>query len=173
MDVTLYTSPTCGYCHQAKRYLSDRGVSFAERDVSVDRAAAEEIVRLTGQMGVPVIVIDGHPVIGFDRPRLDQLLARAGNGDRPKFGLRVADASRVAQKVGAIPVFGALVGGVAPSSPAARAGIQKGDVITEINMRPVRNADDLEKALANLSAGSRVSILFLRGNKDLGSEVVI
>lgn len=173
MEVTIYTSPTCGYCHQAKRYLADRGVAFAEQDVSVDRAAAEEIVRLTGQMGVPVIVVDGHPVIGFDRARLDQLLARGGNGDRPRFGLKVADASRVAQKVGAVPVFGALVGGVAPSSPGARAGIRKGDIITEINMRPVRNADDLEKALANLSAGSRVSLLFLRSDKDLRSEVVV
>jgi glutaredoxin 3 len=173
MDVTIYTSPTCGYCHQAKRYLADRGVAFAERDVSVDRAAAEEIMRLTGQMGVPVIVIDGHPVIGFDRPLLDHLLKQSGDGNRPRFGLKVADASKVAQKVGAVPVFGALVGGVAPSSPGARAGIRKGDIITEINMRPVRNADDLEKALAKLSAGSRVSILFLRGDKDLRSEVVV
>ena len=173
MDVTIYTSPTCGYCHQAKRYLADRGVAFAERDVSVDRAAAEEIVRLTGQMGVPVIVVDGQPVIGFDRARLDQLLARGGNGNRARFGLKVADASRVAQKVGAVPVFGALVGGVAPSSPGARAGIRKGDIITEINMRPVRNADDLEKALANLGPGSRVSLLFMRGDKDMRSEVVV
>jgi len=173
MDVTLYTSPTCGYCHQAKRYLSDRGISFAERDVSVDRVAAEEIVRLTGQMGVPVIVIDGHPVIGFDRARLDQLLARGGNGDRPRFGLKVADASKVAQRMGVVPVFGALVGGVAPASPGARAGIREGDIITEINMRPVRNADDLEKALTSLRAGSRVSLLFLRGDKDLRSEVVV
>jgi glutaredoxin-like YruB-family protein len=173
MDVTIFTSPTCGYCHQAKRYLADRGVAFAERDVSVDRAAAEEIVRLTGQMGVPVILVDGQAVIGFDRARLDQLLARGGNGNRPRFGLKVADASRVAQKVGAVPVFGALVGGVAPSSPGERAGIRKGDIITELNMRPVRNAEDLEKALANLSPGSRVSILFMRGDRDLRSDVVV
>jgi glutaredoxin 3 len=173
MDVTIYTSPTCGYCHQAKRYLADRGVAFAERDVSVDRAAAEEIVRLTGQMGVPVTVINGEAVIGFDRARLDQLLARGGNGDRPRFGLKVADASKVAQRMGAVPVFGALVGGVAPSSPGARAGLRKGDIITEINMRPVRNADDVEKALAKLSPGSRVSILFLRGDNDVRSEVVV
>ena len=75
MDVKVYTSPTCGYCHQVKRYLSERGVEFTERDISVDRAAAEDMIRQTGQTGVPVIVVDGEAVVGFDRPRLDQLLA--------------------------------------------------------------------------------------------------
>jgi glutaredoxin-like YruB-family protein len=173
MDVKLYTSPTCGYCHQAKRYLSERGVEFTEHDVSVDRAAAQEIIRLTGQTGVPVIVVDGEPVIGFDRHRLEQLLASAGNGRRPRLGLKVADASRVAQKVGAVPVFGALVGGVAPSSIGERSGIQEGDVITEINMRPVRNAGDLEQALAGLSNGGRATIVLLRGEQTLRAEIVV
>jgi len=173
MNVKIYTSPTCGYCHQAKRFLSQRGVNFTERDVSVDRAAAEEIVRLTGQMGVPVIVVDGEVVIGFDRARLEQLLTRGGDGQRPRFGLKVADASRVAQKVGAVPVFGALVGAVAPSSLGERAGIQRGDIITEINMRPIRTADDLEQALGNLTPGSRATVLLLRGGKTLKAEIVI
>ena len=173
MNVKIYTSPTCGYCHQAKRYLSEHGVKFTEHDISVDRAAAEEIVRLTGQMGVPVIVIDGEVVIGFDRARLEPLLAKGGDGQHPRFGLKVADASRVAQKIGAVPVFGALVGAVAPSSLGERAGIQRGDIITEINMRPIRNADDLEQALANLGPGGRATILLLRQGKTLKAEIVI
>ena len=173
MDVKVYTSPTCGYCGQAKRFLTDRGVSFTEHDVSVDRAAAQEMVRLTGQMGVPVIVVDGEAVIGFDRARLEQLLAGAGNGQRPRFGLKVADASKVARRVGAVPVFGALVGAVAPASAGERAGLRKGDIITEMNMRPIRGADDLERALGNLSSGSRVTIVFLRGQETLKSESVI
>ena len=89
MNVTVYTTPTCGYCHQAKKYLSERGVKYTEHDVSRDKAAADEMVRLTGQMGVPVIVVDGKPIIGFDRPRLESLLAKGGgNGSRPRFGLR-------------------------------------------------------------------------------------
>lgn len=173
MDVKLYTSPTCGYCHQAKRYLSERGVKFTEHDISADRAAAEDMIRLTGQTGVPVIVVDGQVVIGFDRPRLEQLLARSGNGQRPRLGLKVADASRVAQKVGAIPVFGALVGGVAPSSLGQRAGLREGDIITEINMRPIRNADDLEQALSGLKEGGRAAIVFLRGDQTLRTEIVV
>jgi len=89
-------------------------------DVSRDRAAAEEMVRLTGQMGVPVIVVDSQVVIGFDRARLQQLLARGGGHKQVHFGLKVADASRVAQKFGVVPVFGALVGAVAPSSPGEK-----------------------------------------------------
>ncbi len=130
------------------------------------------MVRLTGHMGVPVIVIDGQAVVGFDRPRLEQLLA-GGNGQRPRFGLRVADASKMAQKAGGVPIFGALVDSVAPSSLGERAGLRNGDIITEVNLKPIRNADDLEKALASLSHGSRVTIEFLRGGEKLRSEIVI
>lgn len=173
MDVKVYSSPTCAYCHQAKRFLSERGISFTEYDVSVNRAAAEEVIRLTGQMGVPVVVVDDQIVVGFDRARLEHLLAKGGEGQRPRFGLKVADASRVARKVGAVPLFGALVGAVAPSSLGARAGIQRGDIITEINMRPIRSADDLEQALANLTPGGRATIVLLRGKQTLKAEIVI
>ena len=173
MDVKLYTSPACGYCHQAKRYLVERGAKFTEYDISVDRAAAEEIVRLTGQMGVPVIVVDGDVIIGFDRARLEQLLAKGGNGQRPRLGLKVADASKVARNAGAVPVFGAIVGAVTPLSLGHRAGIQSGDIITEINVRPIRNADDLEQAMANMTAGGRAYIVFLRGEQTLRAEIVV
>ena len=170
MEVKIYTTPTCGYCQMAKKYLTERGIKFIEHDVSVDQTAADEMVRLSGQMGVPVIVADGKVVLGFDRPKLEQLL---GAGDRPRFGLKVADASKVARKLGGLPVFGALVGAVVPSSPGERAGIKEGDIITEMNMRPIRNADDLEKALANLRVGGRVSIVMLRGEQSLRAEVVV
>ena len=130
------------------------------------------MVRLTGHMGVPVIVIDGQAVVGFDRPRLEQLLA-SGGGQRPRFGLRVADASRMAQRTGGVPIFGALVGSVVTSSPGERAGLRNGDIITEINLKSIRNADDLEQALAGLTHGSRVTIVFLRGGEKLRSEIVI
>ncbi len=173
MNVKMYTTPTCGYCHQAKKFLSERGVKYEEYDVSRDRTAADEMVNLTGNMGVPVIVVDGQVVVGFDRGRLEQLLAGGGNGQRPRFGLKVADASRVAQKAGVVPIFGALVGAVAPSSPGNQAGIREGDIITEINLRPISNADDLEHALGNLTTGNKVSIIFLRGQDTLKSEVTL
>jgi len=140
--------------------------------VSRDRAAADEMVRLTGQLGVPVTVIDGQVVVGFNRPLLEQLLASKG-GQRPHLGLKVADASKVAQRTGGVPVFGALVGAVALGSLGERAGLRNGDIITELNLRPIRGADDLERAMGELTQGSRAAIVYLRGQETLRAEIVI
>jgi len=130
------------------------------------------MVRLTGQLGVPVIVIDGQVVIGFDRPHLEQILASRG-GQRPHLGLKVADASKVAQRTGGVPVFGALVGAVAPGSLGERAGLRNGDIITELNLRPIRGADDLERAIAELTPSSRATIVYLRGQETLRAEIAV
>jgi S1-C subfamily serine protease len=148
-------------------------VKYTEHDVSRDRQAAEEMVALTGQMGVPVIVIDGETVIGFDRTRLQALLAGGNNSKPPRFGLKIADADKVAQKQGAIPVFGAIIGEVSPGSLGEKAGLRAGDIITEVNMRRISNADDLQKALAGLKTGNIVTIMFLRGSENRKSEIVI
>jgi S1-C subfamily serine protease len=149
------------------------GVKYTEYDVSRDRDAAEEMVALTGQMGVPVTVIDGEAIIGFDRPRIQALLA-AGAGRPPvRFGLKVADADKMAQKQGEIPVFGAVVGEVSSGSPGERAGLQDGDIITKVNMWRVSNANDLANALRGLKAGDIVTVLFLRGSENRKSEIVI
>ena len=173
MEVKIYTTPTCGYCHQAKKFLSELGVNYTEHDVSRDRAVAEEMVRLTGQMGVPVIVVDGQKVIGFDRTRLEQLLNGGSSHKHPGLGLKVADASRKARKLGEPPVFGALVGSVTPSSPGERAGIKAGDVITEINRKRVNNSAELEQVAGSLTSGSRVPVTFYRNEQAIKSEIVI
>jgi len=72
--VLVFTTPTCPWCMRAKSYLRERSVAFREVDVSRDPVAARDLVRRTGQMGVPVIEIDGRPIVGFDRTRIDQLL---------------------------------------------------------------------------------------------------
>jgi S1-C subfamily serine protease len=148
-------------------------VKYTEYDVSRDRDAAEEMVSLTGQMGVPVTVIDGEAVIGFDRSRLQALLAAGGGRPPVRFGLKVADADRVAQKQGAVPVFGAVVGEVSPGSPGERAGLKAGDIITKVNMWRVAGADDLARALRGLKEGDIVTVLFLRGDENRKSELVI
>jgi len=173
MNVVVYTTPTCPYCHQVKQFLEQRGVKFTEHDVSIDRAAATEMIQKTGQRGVPVITIDDQVIVGFDRARLEQLLAGSADGQRPHFGVQIADASKVAQRYGVVPVFGALVGGVTPGSPGEKAGLRKGDIITEINLHPVRNANDMEQVLSGMSSGSRVAIVFLRGQSEFRSEVII
>jgi len=72
--IKVYSTPTCPYCTMAKQYLSSKNVVFQNIDVSQDQTAAAEIVKKSGQMGVPVIDIDGQLVIGFDRQRIDALL---------------------------------------------------------------------------------------------------
>ncbi len=68
---------------------------------------------------------------------------------------------------------GVLVISVEKGIPAEKAGLQQGDVITEINLRPISNADDLAKALSGLSPGNRVTIAFLRGQQKLRTETVV
>ena len=173
MKVTVYSTPTCGYCHQAKQFLSERGVNYTDIDVSRDREAAQQMVNLTGQMGVPVIVIDGEVIVGFNRPRIEQLIAKGGNGKHASFGLSIADASTIARKSGRTPVFGAFVGKVKPALHGEKAGLRPGDIITELNMKTIRNADDLEKALSSLTGGSRVAITFIRDDKIRQTEILI
>jgi len=73
--VTVYTTPTCSWCRTLKSYLMEHRVKFSEIDVSTNQKAAEEMVRKSGQQGVPQTDINGKMVIGFDRNRLDQLLS--------------------------------------------------------------------------------------------------
>lgn len=75
--VLVFTTPSCPWCTRAKSYLRERRIPFREVDVSRDPAAARDLVRRTGQMGVPVVEIDGRPVVGFDRPEIDRLLGLA------------------------------------------------------------------------------------------------
>jgi len=77
-EVTIYSTPTCGYCTMAKDFLREKGVEFTDIDVSVDQQKAQEMVEKTGQMGVPVIVVnkDGQEevIVGFDQVQLTNLL---------------------------------------------------------------------------------------------------
>ncbi|GIV66457.1 MAG: glutaredoxin domain-containing protein [Chloroflexota bacterium] len=72
--VIIFTTPTCTYCNMTKKYLREKGVRFREVDVSRDPAAAKDMVRRSGQMGVPVLDIGGKIVIGFDRSKINQYL---------------------------------------------------------------------------------------------------
>ena len=79
MDIKVYSTPTCPYCKMAKDYLSVKGFSYQNIDVSSDQAAAKEMVKVSGQMGVPVIVINGQVLVGFDKSRIDALLGVSVN----------------------------------------------------------------------------------------------
>lgn len=72
--VEIYSTPTCHFCHMAKDFFAANNVSFTDYDVSTDEAKRSEVIERSGQMGVPVIFIDGEMVIGFNEPKLRELL---------------------------------------------------------------------------------------------------
>lgn len=72
--VIVYSTQACPYCHMAKDFLKKNKVAFEDIDVSVDRVKAAEMISKSGQMGVPVIDINGQIIIGFDEARIRQLL---------------------------------------------------------------------------------------------------
>ena len=139
----------------AKEFLGQRGVPVQEKDVSRDPVAAAELARL-GQRGVPVIVADGEVIVGFDRPRLDALARRRA---RPALGLRIKDAP-----AGGRP--GVYVGGTRTGSPAERAGLQPGDIITAIDGQPLRSAIELERRLAEHGGTDRIALTVARPDGD-------
>lgn len=74
MKVKVYSTPTCPYCFALKDYLKEKGIEFEDVDVATDEQARKEMIEKSGQMGVPVIDINGEIVVGFDRERIRQLL---------------------------------------------------------------------------------------------------
>ncbi|MCD6523262.1 MAG: glutathione S-transferase N-terminal domain-containing protein [Candidatus Diapherotrites archaeon] len=74
MKVIVYSTPSCPWCTRAKQFLKEHNIPFEDVDVSKDRARAMEMIQKSGQMGVPVIDIDGNIIIGFDVLRVKQLL---------------------------------------------------------------------------------------------------
>lgn len=76
-DIIVYSTTWCGFCHQLKSWLTDKGIEFDEIDVEADEQAAKEVTEATKQMGVPVTKIGKSYIVGFDRPKLEEALKSA------------------------------------------------------------------------------------------------
>ena len=76
-QVTIYSTPTCHFCHAAKAFFDEHNVSYEEVNVASDIERRKEMIDMTGQMGVPVIRIENDVVVGFDEDKLKELLAIA------------------------------------------------------------------------------------------------
>lgn len=72
--VTIYSTPTCHFCHMAKDFFKENNIEYTDYDVSTDMAKREEMIEKSGQMGVPVIYVGDDMVMGFDKPELMRLL---------------------------------------------------------------------------------------------------
>ena len=72
--VSIYTTEACGYCKMAKEFFSKNNITFQEFDVGKDLVKRQEMIDKSGQMGVPVIMVDDDLIVGFNKPKLQELL---------------------------------------------------------------------------------------------------
>lgn len=72
--ITVYTTPTCGFCHMLKDYLSSKNIDFTEKDITTDSDALEWVDETIGQRVTPITNIDGEVVVGFEREQIDNIL---------------------------------------------------------------------------------------------------
>jgi len=73
-NVKIYSTPTCPWCIRVKQFFKDNNIAFEDYDVSTDPVKADEMVKKSGQMGVPVIYIEGELIVGFDKEKIKQAL---------------------------------------------------------------------------------------------------
>jgi glutaredoxin 3 len=73
-NVTIYSADWCAFCKAAKHYLDTKNIAYTEKNIELDPANAQEVVEKSGQMGIPVLDIDGTIIVGFDRPNIDATL---------------------------------------------------------------------------------------------------
>ncbi len=73
-SVKIYTTSTCPYCIRARQFLKDNNITYEDVDVSVNQQAGEEMIQKSGQIGVPVLDIDGKIIVGFDKERIKEAL---------------------------------------------------------------------------------------------------
>ena len=130
----------------------------------MDREAALRMIRLSGQQGVPVITIDDQVVVGFDRRRLEELLAQ-GVAAKVELGAAVADAAS------RIQTDGAYVGRIKRGSLAEKAGLKARDVIVELNGQAVRNSADLARIMAGLRLGTKPKLVYVRQGQRVETDL--
>lgn len=76
MGITLYTTPSCTYCRKAKDFFRQNRIRFTEYNIASDARKAEEMMKKSGQMGVPVIDINGRVIVGFNQSEVERALKR-------------------------------------------------------------------------------------------------
>jgi S1-C subfamily serine protease len=131
-----------------------------------------EMIRRSGQQGVPVITTDEEVIVGFDQVRLARIAERYAGPKRPALGLLAADAAdyfaRHPDIAATFPpdTKGVYVGEIRPGSVAERSGIRRGDVIGAVAGKRVRSMSDLDRLIDTLKAGDSVSVRYQRGSEE-------
>lgn len=170
--VTVYSTTTCPWCDRAKAYLKQNGVPFVDIDVAKDYNAAMEMVRVSGQQGVPVTVADGEVILGFDQAKLARLAAKYAAPKRPPLGILAADAedylAKHPEKAEKVPAGtkGVYIGKIRPKTVAERAGLEPGDLLTSFAGKRVRNMAALDQMVETLKPGDQATAKYLRDGED-------
>ncbi len=170
--VTVYSTQSCPWCDKAKEYLKSNNVPFVEKQVDTDRAAAYEMMRLTGQQGVPVIVAGDDVILGFDQQKLARVVSRVAGPKRPPLGLMAAEAESYLKSHPDLAanypegVKGIFVGQTRPGSVAEKAGLIAGDIIVAAANKRVANLYALDRLIDTLKPGESISFRYYRGHSD-------
>ena len=141
---------------------------YETKDVGVDYPAAMEMIRRSGQQGVPVIATEDEVILGFDQVRLAKLAEKYAGPKRPPLGVLAADVeeylARHPENAEAIPpgIKGVFVGKIRPGTVAERAGLLPGDVIVGLAGKRVRSMGQLDQLVGTLKAGDAVPVRYLR-----------
>ena len=174
--VTVYMTSTCPWCDRVKDYLNKNGVAYNEKDVGKDYEAAMEMIKRSGQQGVPVVTTEKDVIVGFDQTRLAKIVDEFGRPKRAPLGLLAADAEQYfARHPEAAADFpegtrGVYVGDVRSNSVAEKSGIRNGDVITSVAGKRVRNMSSLDQLIDTLNAGDKISVKYLRKSEEKTSS---
>jgi glutaredoxin-like YruB-family protein len=170
--VTVYTTQTCPWCDKAKEFLKANGVPFVEKRVDSDRAAAYEMMRRSGQQGVPVIATEDEVILGFDQQKLARIVSQFAGSKRAPLGLMAAEAEGYLRNrpeiAGNYPdgIKGIYVGETRPGSVAERAGLLPGDIIVAAARKRVANTHALDRLIETLKPGESISFRYYRGMDD-------
>jgi S1-C subfamily serine protease len=163
----LYFRPTCPDCRRIYDLLTPRQVGFDAYDVSQDPHAQEAMIRLSGQHNVPVLAIGNEVIVGFDLRRLDELFPRH---PQPAVQLGISIASA---KPGQERPAGAYIGGIKEDSLADRSGLRAGDIIIEMEQKPVRSAPDIHTIVSTLRPGEKIALTVWRSGRILRLTITI
>jgi len=152
-------------------------VPFETKDVGNDYAAAMEMIRRSGQQGVPVVASEDDVIVGFDQVRLARLAEKYGARKRSPLGVLAADAEQYLAQHPDIAAAsnlppdtkGVYVGEVRPDTVADRAGVRRGDVIVAFAGKRVRTMAALDQMVNTLKADDTATVRLLR---DGGEETI-
>jgi glutaredoxin len=169
-QVTLFVRPGDATCEAARRYLDEKKIAYATRDVTQDPSASAVLFGKLGKVAVPAFLIGERMIVGFDPMQLLRYLPKdESDEEHVAFGAAVRTlTAEVASASGLAVPFGVEVGEVKEDSPAAEAAIQKGDIITAIGSYTLTGgAEQFRVAVGAKRPGDTMNLTVWRGGEEL------